>query len=233
MRLRGRAAIVTGGGRGIGRAVALALAEEGAAMVIASRTREELMRVAGEIDERGGRCIWLVADVRSERDVKRLVEEAVDGFGGVDILINNAGVGLRKPLLETTEEEWDAVIDTNLKGVYLCTRTVLPGMISRGRGVIVNISSGAGRHGFPELAAYCASKFGVVGFTQAVADEVADKGVRVYCLCPGGVDTGMYREFFQGEDYSLLLRPEEIAEEVLRLCLPGSDVPPGKCLDIF
>lgn len=233
MRLKGKVAVVTGGGRGIGRAIATALAEEGAAIVIASRTMSELERVAKEIKDGGGRCIWVLADVRIRRDAERLREAAIAGFGGVNILVNNAGVGLRKPVIDTSEEEWDEVIDTNLKGVYLCTKAVLPRMLEDGEGVIVNISSGAGKYGFPGLAAYCASKFGVVGFTQAVAGEVVDKGIRVYCLCPGGVDTGMYRKSFPGEDYSNLLRPRDVAEEVVRLCLPGCSVPSGRCIDVF
>lgn len=233
MRLKGKVAIVTGGGRGIGRAIAHALAEEGVIVVIAARTQEELDTVAEEVRALDGKALEVRVDVRVKKDVERLIETTLTEHSKIDILVNNAGIGVRKTLLETLEDEWDEIMDTNLKGVFLCSKAVLPVMLERGDGVIVNIASGAGKYGFPELAAYCASKFGVVGLTQSLAREVADKGVRVYSLCPGGVDTDMYRRFFPGEDYSLLLRPEEVAAEVVKLCLPGNDTPQGSCLDIF
>lgn len=232
MKLPDKLAVVTGGGRGIGREIALALAREGADVVVAARTFEEITRTAVEVGMLGRRSLAVRTDVRSGRDVKNLISKTKAAFGRIDIFINNAGVALRKNLVETSDEELDSIIDTNLKGTFLCCREVVPMMAKGGGGVIVNISSGAGKTGIPELSAYCASKFAILGLTEALAYEVAESGIRVYAVCPGGVDTGMYRSMFP-EDTSALLRPEYVAGRVLELCLPECRLRSGSSVEVY
>lgn len=227
MRLRGKVAVVTGAGRGIGRATARLLAREGVRVVLASRTRSELERVAEEVRREGGEALAVPADVRSSAQVKDMFAAA----GQVDILINNAGVAVRKRLVDTEEEEFDSIMATNVKGVFLCCREALrSGMLERG-GVIVNVSSGAGKMGFPELSAYCASKFAVLGLTEALAYEVSPK-VKVYAVCPGGTDTRMYRSLYPEDDFSKLRSPQEVASAIVALCRGEVELGYGECLDI-
>ncbi len=230
MKVQNKIAVVTGGGRGIGREIALALAREGADVVVAARTEREITAVAGEIKKLGRQSLALSVDVRSSRDVRKMVSGARTAFGGIDILVNAAGVAIRKALVDTSDEEWDLIIDTNLKGTFLCCREVVP-VMTKG-GVIVNISSGAGKSGIPELSVYCASKFGVIGLTESLAYEVAPSGIRVYAVCPGGVDTDMYHSMFP-EDTSLLLKPEYVASRVLPLCLPGCRIRSGSSVEVY
>jgi len=223
MEVEGRVAIVTGGGRGIGRATALLLAREGAKLGLAARNREEIEKVKGEVEALGGEALALPVDVRSPVEVREMVEEVKRSFGSVDMVVNNAGVGVRKPLVESEDGEVEETIDTNLKGVIYCAREALKVMEE---GVIVNIASGAGKVGIPRLSVYCASKFGVVGFTEALAME-APPEIEVYALCPGGTDTGMHRSFFPEDDPSTLHSPEEVASAILELL--GEKGREGEC----
>ncbi len=231
-RLSKKVAIVTGAGRGIGKAISLALVKEGANIVLVSRTKSELENVASEINKQGSKTLTVVADVSDQNDVKQTVVKTVDVFGRIDILINNAGVTYRKLLENTSEKEWDNTINTNLKGVFLFSKEVLHIMEKQKNGIIVNISSGAGKYGFPELSAYCASKFGVIGLTESLAREIED-GIKVYCVCPGGVDTKMHRNLFPKDPPETLIKPEKIAQKVLELCLPSCNIKSGECLEIY
>jgi NAD(P)-dependent dehydrogenase (short-subunit alcohol dehydrogenase family) len=232
MILLNKVAVVTGGGRGIGREIALALAREGADIAVAARKDREISVVAAEIEKLGRRSLAVPMDVRSSRDVKNLFRRTEAVLGSIDILVNDAGIAFRKTLAETSNREWGMIIDTNLRGTFLCCREVLPVMTKGGGGVIVNISSGAGKSGIPELSAYCASKFGVIGLTESLAYEVAKNGIRVYAVCPGGVDTGMYRSLYP-EDASPLLRPEHVAARVLELCLPECRIRSGSSVEVY
>ncbi|MCQ1536105.1 SDR family oxidoreductase [Methanosarcina sp. KYL-1] len=229
MRLKGKTAIVTGGGRGIGRAICLALAEEGANVVAAARTGKEIEETAEMVRRKGGRALAVKTDVRKAEDVRRLVAETVRAFGGIDILVNNAGVAYRKFLMDTTTKEYYAIMDTNVKGIFHCTRYALPFLLKSRPGKIINISSGAGKHGIPQLSIYSASKFAVIGITESLAAELGRK-VRVYAVCPGGVDTQMYRGLYFDRP---LLKPEHIAEKVLELCLPEAQVPSGTSMEVY
>jgi NAD(P)-dependent dehydrogenase (short-subunit alcohol dehydrogenase family) len=194
MRLAGRTAFITGGGRGIGRAVALAFAREGARLFLVARTEAEVGRVAAEVC--AGRetppAAHAVCDVSDAGSVARAFASAAEFFGGApDILVNNAGVAESSKFTETTDEFWRRHLDVNLTGTFYCMREALPAMVGRGWGRVVNVASIAGKTGAPYVAAYAASKHGVLGLTRAVALEVAAKGVTVNAVCPGYVDTDM------------------------------------------
>ena len=188
MLLAGKVAVITGGGRGIGRAIALKFAAQGAAVVVAARTKSEIEAVAQEVRKTGGRAAALPADVADEKHCERLIQAAVSQFGSVDILVNNAGeYGPVKPVEEISPAEWDRVIAVHLRGAYLLTRLVLPGMYARGSGVILNISSLSAKSAFGWGSPYAAAKAGMLGLTRVAAAEAARKGVRVNAICPGPV----------------------------------------------
>jgi len=196
MELKGAAAIVTGGARGIGRGIAYELAKEGARIVIAdlpsaSAERDETI---GEIEKLGSEAIAVDCDVRDFAQTQAMVQSAIDAFGQVDILVNNAGVIKIGPAMAFSEEDWDLVIDVNVKGTFLCTKAVIPHMAGRRSGRIVNLSSIAGKRGRPFASAYATSKWAVIGFTQSMAYELAPSNINVNALCPGEVDTFMWRD---------------------------------------
>ncbi|MDD5139554.1 MAG: SDR family NAD(P)-dependent oxidoreductase [Verrucomicrobiales bacterium] len=172
--LHGKTAIVTGGGSGIGKAIAEALIREGANVLIASRRAPSVEGAAS-----------IVCDVRKKADVIKVAATAKQRFGGIDILINNTGLGVTSKIVDCSEEDWQLVLDTNLTGTFLMTQAVLPVMIAQRRGSIINIASQAAKHGYPNAGPYCASKFGIVGLSEALQHEVREYGIHVHCLCPG------------------------------------------------
>lgn len=214
MRFLDQVAIVTGGGRGIGRAIALALAREGARVVICSRTLVELTEVASELEKLGRDAIATIADVTDEASVSNMVRKTLERFGRVDLLVNNAGVWLTGDLQDYSLADWETTMATNLRGVFLCSKAVFRPMKEAGGGRIVNISSIRGKEGCPGMAAYSASKFGINGLTQALAGEWKPFNIRVNAVCPGPVDTA----FGSGEarDETRIL-PEDVANLVLFL----------------
>jgi NAD(P)-dependent dehydrogenase (short-subunit alcohol dehydrogenase family) len=189
--LAGRRALVTGGGRGIGRAVALDLGRAGAAVTAAARTLAEVEKVAEAVVAGGGRALAVAMDVTDPESVRAGFARAREALGGVDILVSGAGVAPSAPLPRTTDAIWRQVIETNLSGVFYCLREALPEMTSRGWGRVVHLASIAGKTGYPYIAAYAASKHGVLGLTKCAALEVATTGVTVNAVCPGYVDTPM------------------------------------------
>ena len=229
-RFEGRVALVTGGGSGIGRAACLAFAREGARVVIndiRAEGGEETLRL---VREAGGEGIFVQADVSKAAEVEAMVQKAMDTCGRLDCACNNAGIGepLRR-MHKTSEDNWDRVMDTNLKGVYLCMRAEIPRMLKQGKGAIVNTASLAGLHGLLGQAAYVASKHGVVGLTRSAAIEYATTGVRINCICPGVTATPlithqlkdkphMEKVYVEMEPIGRLGRPEEIAAAMLWLC---------------
>jgi 3-oxoacyl-[acyl-carrier protein] reductase len=229
MRLARQIALVTGGSKGIGRAICMALAKEGANIIITARNNKEIKEFRNELEKMGSKALAISADVRSEENVKNLISRIIEKCGRLDILVNNAGVAHRKRIEETTLEEYNEIIDTNLKGVFLCTKYAIPHIRKSENGKIINISSGAGLHGIPELSIYCASKFGVIGITESIASELHGE-IKVYAICPGGVDTDMYRHLFGDRPQ---LKPEHIAKKVLELASPDSKVPSGKIIEVY
>ncbi len=228
MNLKNKTIIVTGSGRGIGKYIAKRLAAEGANIVVTARTKEEIEKVSSEINSKGGSAISIMGDVTRQADVRNIIVKTINKFGKVDILINNAGVGLRKSLLDTEEEEFSEVMDVNVKGVFLFMKNIIPEMEKSG-GLIINISSGAGKTGIPTLSVYCASKFAVIGLTEAVAGEVSGN-IKIVALCPGSVDEGMFKRLFPGEEADL--KPGEVAEKVADICIHPEEYGSGESVEI-
>jgi 3-oxoacyl-[acyl-carrier protein] reductase len=207
-------AIVTGAGRGIGKAVARSLAAAGASVVLAARSETELRQLQDEIGERASS---VVTDVSVEADVLRLFDHVRQTFGRLDILINNAGIGRFGPIQDFATKDFDDVIGVNLRGTFLCCREAVKLMLPHKSGTIINIASVVGFKGYPQQAAYTASKHGVMGLTKAIAAEVYQHGIRVSAILPGGVDTDMVGHARPDLDRSVLLTPQDIAQSVMYL----------------
>ncbi len=211
--LQGRVAVVTGGGRGIGAAIAEKLAGMGASVVISGRTQGPLEETAARIRSAGGACEPVFCDVTSLESVEALARAVEKKFSRADVLVNNAGVGtVGGPLHQLPPEEWDRVINTNLRGVFYCMRTFAPLMISTGRGDIINISSLAGKNPLPHSAAYAASKWGLNGLSYSVAEELRPHNIRVTVICPGSTATDLSPH--TGRDPGKMLRPADVAHVV-------------------
>jgi len=191
MRLAGRGAVITGGGRGIGAATARALAAGGARILVASRHEAEVEAIAAQVRQSGAEAWAVRCDVADPQSTAALARAAGERLGTVDILVNNAGTASSAPLHRTSLEEWQRLLAVNATGTFLCTQALLPGMLERGWGRVVNVASVAGLEGAKYIAAYCAAKHAVVGFTRAMAIETAGTGVTVNAVCPGYVDTPM------------------------------------------
>ncbi|HTN87076.1 MAG TPA: SDR family oxidoreductase [Sorangium sp.] len=189
MRLKDKIALITGASRGIGRASALALSREGAVVVGVARTAADLDALERELRAAGGRGLMIEADVTRAASVAACVERAVGELGRVDILVNNAGIGGYRPFLEWSEDDYDRIMATNMKGTWLFCREVIPHMRRQGGGHIINVASVAGLQGYPNEAIYCASKFAQVGLTQALDREFWQENIKVSAVCPGGVET--------------------------------------------
>ncbi len=211
MLLQGKVAIVTGAGRGIGKGVALKFAAEGAALALVARTRAQLDVVAAEITSAGGRALAVVADVAGQPQTERMAQEIVTAFGRIDVLVNNAGVaGSRMDLVDMPVSNWDTVMDTNLRGAMLCSKAVLPHMTARRSGCIINVSSLQGRNAEWGWAAYGASKWGVIGLTQALARETGKHNIRVNCVVPGLVHNEVVEQYLRNISQRKGLPYEEV-----------------------
>ena len=215
--LTGKVAIVSGAGRGIGRGIALTLATGGARVSLAARTESELLAVQAEIEALGGQAARLLTDVGREADVVSLVADTMERFGRVDILINNAGIGIYGPLAETQVADWDRMMAVNARGPFLLCREAIPRLRRQELSHIVNISSVLGVKGYVSQSGYTASKHAVMGMSKALAKEVHEEGIRVHAICPGGVDTQMISQARPDLDHSVLIHPQEIADIVLFL----------------
>jgi NAD(P)-dependent dehydrogenase (short-subunit alcohol dehydrogenase family) len=221
--LKRQVAIVTGGGRGIGRAIARRFANEGAAVVVTARSENEVKQVAREIQEQGGKAAAVAADVSQEADCEKIVRAARDGFGAIHILVNNAGIyGPVRPVEKVSASEWDEVIAANLRGPFLISRLVLPEMYERGSGSILNITSVAAKAAFPMNSPYSASKAGLMGLTRTLAAESARKGVRVNALSPGPVtETKMSEELGRRLAEYSQAEPDKMLKQMLEMILQG------------
>jgi NAD(P)-dependent dehydrogenase (short-subunit alcohol dehydrogenase family) len=245
MCLEGKVTIVTGGGTGIGRATAHLFANEGSSVVVAGRRADLLVSVVEEIESFGGKAIPVQCDVSRSSEVEALIDAAVKTFGGIDNVINNAGLDVSKPLLETTEEEWDLVLSVNLKGHFLCAKAAVPQMLTRGGGCIVNTSSVLALASMGGVASYSASKAAIIALTRSMALEWTRLGIRVNCIAPGSTETAMMwgalsDEFIpsrrRAEQETLpigrLADPEEISRVSLWLCSAGASFLAGSTIVI-
>ena len=217
MLLKGKAALITGGGRGIGRAIAVAFAQQGARVAIASRGLERLAETRRELEGMGAEALALKMDVVQRAEVEAAVGEVARRWGGLDILVNNAGTSGLTPLDggEDVDRLWHQILDTNLTGMYHVTRAALPHMAGRAHGRIINVSSVLGKFGVAGYAAYCASKHGVIGFTRALALELAPRRITVNAICPGWVDTDMARQGIAAMSAALHVPPEEFRRQAM------------------
>jgi 3-oxoacyl-[acyl-carrier protein] reductase len=215
--LTGKVALVTGAGRGIGRCIALTLAENGARLTLAARTEAELQAVQQEIEDSGGEAFSFPADLSREQAAISLVQQTIERFGRLDILINNAGVVLGKPSLETTTAEWDQTMAINARAPFILSRAAIPYLKQQELSFIINISSVVGVKGYINQSVYSASKHALLGMTKALAKEVQADGIRVHAVNPGGVDTGAVGLTRPDLDRSVLMQPQEIADIVLFL----------------
>lgn len=211
--LQGKVAWVTGAGRGIGKAIALRLARAGADLAVCSRTEKEICQVAQEIEKMGRKVFYQSVDVAEAPALIQFHESAVQALGPIDILVNNAGGGGFGFITQTEIQEWDQAIATNLRATMICSKLVLPSMIERNGGAIINMSSVLGKMGAKGAGAYSAAKFGVIGFSQCLFEEVREFNVKVCVICPGYVDTPLIPDFL-GLTREKMIDPEEIATVV-------------------
>lgn len=246
MKLEGKSALVAGGGRGIGRAVALALAREGAQVAIADILKDNAEAVRDEIQQMGQKALALRVDLTKRAEVENSVQEAISRFGSLDILVNSAGWDRLEPFIESNEETWEKILAINFKSVLHTTKAVLPHMISRRSGKIVNISSDAGRVGSMWEAVYAAAKGAIIAFSKTIAREVARYKINVNVVCPGLTDTPLLQglrsqspdtekildAIIKATPFRRVATPEEIAEAVLFLASPAADFITGQTLSV-
>jgi len=225
--VQGQVAIVTGAGRGIGHAIATAMAREGATVVLAARTRQQLAATAAAVRESGGTALAIPTDVTQDAAVEAMVEQAIAELGRVDALVTAAGAASFGPVVSSKPADWDAILAVNLRAVMVCCHAVLPVMIRQRRGTIINVASVAAQRAIPGAAVYTATKAGVVGFSRVLAEELRAEGVRVGVLVPGAVDTPLWDTIPNSPDRSRMLRPEDVARAAVLM----ASLPPGAALE--
>ncbi len=240
MDLKNKVAIVTGAKQGIGKAIALELAKHGANVVVSDIDLKECEKVAEEIKDLGTDALAIKCDVTKQDQIDEMMKKTNDKFDNPDILVNNAGVVRQKPFLEFAEEDWDMILDTNLKGLFLVTKAAAKKMAKNERGKIVSIASIAGEVGFANTSAYCASKAGIINLTRELALELSDKGINVNAIAPGVIETDMTEDMLEDEDTKKDLlanipmgrvgKPEEIAKAVVFLVSDDSNYITGHTL---
>lgn len=241
MRLQGKVAVVTGGAQGIGRAIALGLGREGAKVVIADLQADKAKGVAAELEALGSEALAMEVNVASESSVKQLASETFGRFGRVDVLVNDAGIYLKAPVVEITEENWDRTINVNLGGNFFCCRAFIPSMRKQKSGRIISVASGIAHYGAKEFAPYAASKAAIIGFVKSLAREVGHDGITVNALCPGAANTAMPRTHRSEEELMQRLRsnplghvlePEDFVGPVVFLVSAAASYITGQSINV-
>ncbi len=241
MRLQNKVAVITGGAQGLGKAIALGMGREGAKVVVADLQADKAKSVAGELASHGAEALGVEVNVASEISVKKLAEEALSGFGRVDILVNDAGVYLKSPVVSKSEEDWDKTMDINLGGNFLCARAFVPTMRAQKSGRIISIASSIAHTGAREFADYAASKAAIIGFVKALARELGPDGITVNAICPGSANTDMPRRHRTEDEVMARLRatplghvlqPEDIAGPILFLASDAAAYITGQTYNI-
>ena len=231
--LENKVAIITGGGRGIGKAAAIAMAHAGARVVVAARTLSEIEAVATEIRTMGGHAVAIQTDVSKEQDVQHMIQKTLEVYGRVDILVNNAAVNIPpKSLVDLTLEEWNWVMGINLTGVFLCSKYVLQHMMDQRSGKIVNVSSIGGRRGGKGRTPYRPSKAALINLTECIAAEAKEHNINVNTVCPGATVTDMIRDIFPNRDTRNMMTPEEVADVIVYLVSDSARALHGTSIDV-
>lgn len=233
--------LVTGSTKGIGKSTAILLAKKGFNVIICSRNMDNVKKTVSEINSLknlSGKAVGYKCDVSDSEDVINLVNKIIDQFGKIDVLINNAGIAVYKNIMETTLDDWSNTININLSGCFLFCKAVLPFMIKNNSGTIINISSGAGKMGFPKLAAYCASKFGIMGLSESIAKEVTSTDIRVMVIAPGEIDTDMLADIVNS-GFKLVTKKEhlysgdDVARKILQMIEQKEKFSNGQVVEFY
>ncbi len=216
--IEGKVAIVTGASKGIGKAIAEVFAKSGVKVVLAARTRKVVEQVEADLKQAGADVLAIPTDVTDDKAVQSLITKTLAVYQKLDILINNAGAGVFGSVIDFNHTDWDTVINSNLKGVFLCSKFALPHLIADGGGQIINVLSIAAKVAFPASGAYCAAKAGALAFTKVLAAEVRQQNVRVTAVLPGSVETPFWDDIPEHPDFDKMLKPEHIADAILSVC---------------
>jgi len=221
--------LITGAGRGIGKVIAIELAKNGYDVIVTARHMKGLTETANEIKKLGRKVICIKANLENKKEITELIKKSIRKFKRVDLLINNAGVAYGGDFSDNNESEIEKTINVNLRGLILCTKAILPYMLKQKSGIIINISSVVGKHGHPGLAVYSATKFGVIGFTEALAQEIEKNGIKAFTVCPDGTNTKMYWDLFHNK---AKFDSIDVALEILHLLKNINKIPVGSAINV-
>jgi len=233
MLLKGKIAIITGAGKGIGWETAIDFAKEGADLVLVSRTRKDLEKLAGQVQELGAKSLILTTDIAEEGQVRDMIDKTLQNFGRLDILVANAGIHLRKTVTETTVTEWDEMMEINLRGTFLCCREAVKVMVEQNYGKIVIVSSESGTKGSASQGAYCTTKFGQIGFMEVLTDEVKDYDINVNAVLPSATNTPLIRKSYPEVNHKALITPDRIAKVITFTCSENASAIKGAAIAVW
>lgn len=233
MLLRNKIAIITGAGKGIGKETAFDFAREGANLVLVSRTLDDLKKTSRQLEKYKVKTLSLTADIALEEDVAKMIKDTMNAFGRIDILVANAGIHLRKTIIDTSVADWDEMMEINLRGTFLCCREAVKIMIDQNYGKIIIISSESGKKGSASQGAYCATKFGQIGFTEVLTDEVKDYNINVNAVLPSATNTSLIRKSYPEVNHEALTKPESIAKVITFMASENASAIKGASIAVW